>query len=695
MTLHAPDRRTTELAGAFVDLRTALGRVLVGQDDAATGLTLALLAEQHAYLEGPPGCGKSELAAALASLSGARTHTLVFHRDIRETDLLGDVLLSRHRHRGHERLRRELIPGPLLQAEVALLEDLPRSPGEALGPLLRILAERQALGQALPLESAVATGPLEQVEAPIDPLEPGQLDRFAVQLRLAGLLTGRLFDEAAVLLERSSARRREREVAAPAATGEPALSRVVATHTASSAGAAQALSANGAAPLPAVMNTPVRKAAQAAAAALQVEPRTLDAYHRLLDRLRQRSADESASGDRLMSDRSFSSAALRLVRAHAFLRGAPAAAPRDLGAIRYMVAHRLPDEVQEDFDHILEELLGDPPNVTMAETGAQMPGAQSQGDDSDGAAAASPASDSWIDDQADLPAPPTLFGKPPPPAQVDPLLRALVGRIERGRIDPDTDPGGQPRGYRPLRDLDELIDADVIEALLFAEGRLPGVPRTFERKRRSAGGAVAVLRDISASMAGRLTVWSSQVVLGILRVAARRRMRVGYVEFHHRALPHHVGGRLLHRSYSRLAEQAGQAKAVGQTNYEAPLRTALGGPAGRLRPQPPHRAAHRRPADHRRHDSPPRAATRAPPRRRAPHRLPGQRRLPAGARRHLARDRRAALPRPPAGRRRTAAGGAVIDAANPSQAPLVDRAPHPAVALPRRKLPVRIESRVP
>ena len=557
-----PDRRTTELAAAFVDLRTALGRVLIGQDDAATGLTLALLAEQHAYLEGPPGCGKSELAAALAALSGARTHTLVFHRDIRESDLLGDVLLSRHRHRGHERLRRELIPGPLLQAEVALLEDLPRSPGEALGPLLRILAERHALGQPLPLESALATGPLEQVEAPIDPLEPGQLDRFAVQLRLSGLLTGGLFDEAAVLLEREAARESSRSGVRPAA------------------GPAHAPAAASAAPRSAVMNTTTRNAAQRAAASLRVEARTIDAYYRLLDRLRQRSADESASGDRLMSDRSFSSAALRLVRAHAFLRGAPAAAPRDLHAIRYMVAHRLPDEVQEDFDHILEELLGDPPNVTMTETGAQMPGAQSQGDDSDGAAAASPASDSWIDDQADLPAPPTLFGKPPPPAQVDPLLRALVGRIERGRIDPDTDPGGQPRGYRPLRDLDEVIDADVIEALLFTEGRLPGAPRTFERKRRSAGGAVAVLRDISASMAGRLTVWSSQVVLGILRVAARRRMRVGYVEFHHRALPHEVGGRLLHRSYSRLAEQAGQAKAVGQTNYEAPLRTALEGLRG-------------------------------------------------------------------------------------------------------------------
>ncbi len=562
MTPPVPDRRTADLAASFVELRTALGRVLVGQDAAATGLTLALLAEQHAYLEGPPGCGKSELAAALAALSGARIHTLAFHRDIRETDLLGDVLLSRRRHRGCERLRRELIPGALLQAEVALLEDLPRAPGEALGPLLRILAERHALGQPLPLESAVATGPLEQVEAPIDPLEPGQLDRFAVQLRLTGLLTGGLFDEAAVLLERGTARGPSRAVVSSAAVG--ALPRAGERPAARSA----------------LMGTATRQAAQRAAAALHVEPRTIDAYHRLLQRLRQRTADESTSGDRLMSDRSFSSAALRLVRAHAFLRGAPAAAPRDLGAIRYMVARRLPDEVREDFDDILEELLGDPPRVTMTETGAQAPGAQSQGDDSESAAASSPASDSWIDDQADLPAPPTLFGKPPQPAEVSPLLRALVGRIERGRVDPDTDPGGQPRGYRPLRDLDELIDADPIEALLFTEGRLPGAPRTFERKRRSAGGAVAVLRDISASMAGRLTVWSSQVVLGILRVAARRRMRVGYVEFHHRALPHHVGGRLLHRSYSRLAEQAGQAKAVGQTNYEAPLRTALEGLSG-------------------------------------------------------------------------------------------------------------------
>ncbi len=516
----------------------------MGQDNAATGLTLALLAEQHAYVEGPPGCGKSQLSAALAALSGARTHTVVFHRDIRETDLLGDVLLSRRRRASHERLRRELIPGPLLGAEIALLEDLPRSPGEALGPLLRILAERRALGSQLPLESAIATGPLERAEAPIDPLEPGQLDRFAVQLRLNGLLLGGLFNEAGRLLERTAAH--------PAPRPAPG----------------------------AVMTTSDRRAAQRAAAGVVIEPRTIDAYHRLLERLRRQGANGPSEGNSLLSDRSFSSAALRLVRAHAFLRGASTAAPRDLGAIRYMVAHRLPEDLQEDFDHILEDLLGDPPHVSLAETGAQMPGAQTDGDDADAAPQATPASNAWIDDQAEVPAPPSLFAPPPPPAQVELLLRALVGRIERGRIDPDTDPGGQPRGYRPLRDLDELIDADLIEATLFAEGRLPGAPRTFERKRRSAGGAVAVLRDISASMAGRLTVWSSQVVLGILRVAARRRMRVGYVEFHHRALPHHVSGRLLHRSYSLLAEQAGQAKAVGQTNYEAPLRAALEGLRG-------------------------------------------------------------------------------------------------------------------
>ncbi len=120
-------------------LRRALDSAAIGQADARTGLALALLAREHAYLEGPPGCGKSRLAERLAAASGARTAALAFHRDTGVGDLLGDTVLRRYPLERGERLAREIVPGPLLHAEVCVLDDLSRAPGEALGPLLRIL----------------------------------------------------------------------------------------------------------------------------------------------------------------------------------------------------------------------------------------------------------------------------------------------------------------------------------------------------------------------------------------------------------------------------------------------------------------------------------------------------------------------------------------------------------------------------
>jgi uncharacterized protein with von Willebrand factor type A (vWA) domain len=81
-------------------------------------------------------------------------------------------------------------------------------------------------------------------------------------------------------------------------------------------------------------------------------------------------------------------------------------------------------------------------------------------------------------------------------------------------------------------------------------------------------------------MAGSLAEWASRVVTGVVRMAARRRMRVGYVEFHHKAIAHEVGGRLLHRGYARLGDLARTTRTLGQTNYEAPLRRALEGLQG-------------------------------------------------------------------------------------------------------------------
>src|SRR5262245_37956037 len=153
-------------------LRTALAGAVHGQDDAAAALVLALVAREHAYLEGPPGSGKSALGRALGRAAGARSAELAFHRDASAADLLGEVHLRRERSPRGERLALELAAGPSAHAEVLLLDDLARAPGEALGLLLRVLAERRLGGELLPLESAIATAGPPDLESYADPLEP-------------------------------------------------------------------------------------------------------------------------------------------------------------------------------------------------------------------------------------------------------------------------------------------------------------------------------------------------------------------------------------------------------------------------------------------------------------------------------------------------------------------------------------------
>ena len=509
--------------------REALDRVLLGQEDAKTGLLLALVAREHAYLEGPPGCGKSALATALPRIVGANVSQIAFHRDTAAAELLGAPRLRRERRGTAERLSFELAPGPLAGAEILVLDDLSRAPGEALAPLLRILSERRAGGARLPLESAIATAGTADLESYADPLEPSQLDRFAVQVRMRGLLLGRRFERARALLDR------------------PAES-----------------------PLVPVLDTEQRHALQRAAAALEFEPETRAALLRAVEGLRRAAGDEPV----LLSDRAFARAAPAILRAHALLRGARTVEPIDVRSLRFMLARRVPEALEAHIAAILEDaLLENPP--MPAKPGAARPAAAAG--ESGGAADAPVA----VDGLETFPAPIESIaprGRPrgdDDAASVESLVQALLGRLERGAVARGEDPGGQPRGWRRMRRLDEILDADPVEALLYTEGRSPGGARVYRRERRNAGGTLAVLRDVSASMEGRLSRWAGQVVAGLVRTGARRRMRMGYVEFNHEAERFEAGGAFFHRRYRRLLALASRRRAEGRTNYEAPLRSAL------------------------------------------------------------------------------------------------------------------------
>ena len=529
----------SSLLGLARAARDSLDALLIGHEDAKTGLVLALLAREHAYLEGPPGCGKSALAVAFARIAGARATQLSFHRDTSASELLGETSLRRQRRGSAERLSFERTPGALAQAEILLLDDLSRAPGEALAPLLRILSERSAAGVPLPLESAIATAGAEDLESYADPLEPSQLDRFAVQVRMRGLVVGRRFERARELLDHS-----------PVALPAPVLDREQ------------------------------RHALQRAAAELPIESAARAALLRAVERLRAAAGDEPV----LLSDRAFALAAPRILRAHAFLRGAARVEPIDVRGLRFMLARRVPESIEPHVAAILEDsLLERAPVAALPAASRFATSAGEGGGPADAALAVAPLET--------IPAPIESIAPRPrargddDAASVESLVQALLGRLERGAVARGEDPGGQPRGWRRMRRLDELLDADPVDALLFARGDSPGA-RVSRRERRNAGGTLAVLRDVSASMEGRLSRWAGQVVAGLVRTGARRRMRMGYVEFNHEAERFEAGGAFFHRRYRRLLALASRRRAEGRTNYEAPLQSALAelrGTAGRER----------------------------------------------------------------------------------------------------------------
>src|SRR5262249_42034598 len=140
-------------------LRELLDRHVVGHDDAKHALLLALVCREHIYLEGPPGSAKTRMAELAARGASLGFFFYQMHRDTRLSELVGDVVLERRplADAAGERIHQAIEPGGILTAEVCVLDDISRAPGEALNVLLRVLNERKFGERHIPLLTAIAT----------------------------------------------------------------------------------------------------------------------------------------------------------------------------------------------------------------------------------------------------------------------------------------------------------------------------------------------------------------------------------------------------------------------------------------------------------------------------------------------------------------------------------------------------------
>ena len=170
-----------ELRERLARVRTEVGRAVVGQDGAVTGLIIALLARGHVLLEGVPGVAKTLLVRALSRALDLDTRRIQFTPDLMPGDVTGSVVYD------PRDAAFEFREGPVF-TNILLADEINRTPPKTQSALLEAMEERQVStdGTTRPLPDpflvAATQNPVEYEGTYA--LPEAQLDRFLLKLVL-------------------------------------------------------------------------------------------------------------------------------------------------------------------------------------------------------------------------------------------------------------------------------------------------------------------------------------------------------------------------------------------------------------------------------------------------------------------------------------------------------------------------------
>ena len=88
----AADADGASARDALLRVRTEVGKAIVGQDPAVTGMLIGLLADGHVLLEGVPGVAKTLLVRTLATALSLDTKRVQFTPDLMPGDITGSLI---------------------------------------------------------------------------------------------------------------------------------------------------------------------------------------------------------------------------------------------------------------------------------------------------------------------------------------------------------------------------------------------------------------------------------------------------------------------------------------------------------------------------------------------------------------------------------------------------------------------------
>ncbi|HSG32239.1 MAG TPA: MoxR family ATPase [Thermodesulfobacteriota bacterium] len=303
----------------YVALKEEMDNLVVGHEDVKMSLLLGIISREHIYIEGPPGTAKTMLSEIISSAAQLQFFFYQLHRDTRLSEIIGDLVISKENtEEGEEIIKQKIVKGGILTAEICLLDDISRAPGESLNVLLRILNERKFFNEDIPLLTAIATSNPTADEYYNEPLDPANLDRFILQINAKGLSYGRKWDEISEVIKLYSKDSDKREVP------ERVTRKMLDTYY---------------------------KKLNSVKIPVEVQNLLKSFVMILIDKY---GLNETNS---LISDRTFFVKSLKILKSHALLHDRKSCTPEDLRALRYMTAFRVPEEIHAMIDQIIDEVI--------------------------------------------------------------------------------------------------------------------------------------------------------------------------------------------------------------------------------------------------------------------------------------------------------------------------------------------------
>jgi len=169
------------LRDQILELAEYMNSHILGQPRLVSRMLLALLADGHILVEGPPGLAKTRAVKTLAGGVEGDFQRIQFTPDLLPADLTGtDIYRPQDASFSFQ-------PGPLLH-NLVLADEINRAPAKVQSALLESMEERQITvgGNTYPLPRfyfVMATqNPIEQEGT--YPLPESQLDRFLLKIRI-------------------------------------------------------------------------------------------------------------------------------------------------------------------------------------------------------------------------------------------------------------------------------------------------------------------------------------------------------------------------------------------------------------------------------------------------------------------------------------------------------------------------------